>query len=279
MNDLKVRANGLDFHLVDYGGSGEVVFCVHGLTANSRFWDAVALALTTSYRVIAIDLRGRGDSCKPEEGYSLDEHAKDLNTVLEVLSIDRVIFMGHSLGAIIGCCFAANYKEKVSHLILVDGGADFEPLVIDLLQSSLDRLDRIFPSLEDYLQFMRKSPFFSDWNRYVEQYFLADVMELEEGSVRSKVTRNVVAQELQALQEVSINRFHEHIRVPILILWAPQCLLHPTAYLITKEKGEELAGRHPFSRFSEITGSNHFSIVFSKHEALVREVKEFLSFP
>ncbi len=277
MQHMKIKVNGIDLHVVDYGGQGEVILCVHGLTANSRFWDCVAERLVDEYRVIAFDLRGRGDSEKPHSGYNLRQHTEDAKEVLDALGVKKAIFMGHSLGAMIGSCFAATYPERLSHLILVDGGADFDPAVVDLLHSSIDRLEKVFPNFDTYLTQMKSSPFFKEWNHYVQQYFYFDVLHQVDGSVRSKVSKHAIQLELQALEEISINSFHEQIQAPTLVLWAPRCLLHPDAYLITREKGEELVAKIPLSRFVEVEHSNHYSIVFSSYPFVVLEVKRFLN--
>ena len=55
----------------------KTVVCVHGLSANHTCWASVAGVLSPEYRVIAYDLRGRGDSDKPDTGYSLEAHGDD----------------------------------------------------------------------------------------------------------------------------------------------------------------------------------------------------------
>lgn len=277
LRDLKTNVNGIDIHVVDYGGNGDTIICVHGLTANARFWDSVAEPLTKNFRVIAIDLRGRGDSEKPIEGYTLEQHASDIVGVLDHLKVEQTIFLGHSLGAMIGVCFAAKHPNRLKKLILIDGGANIQTEVIDVLQPSINRLDHLYKSFEFYCEQMKKIPFFQPWNHYLHQYFYADVQHLSDGQVKTKASKEVIIAELRALKGKPINNYHSQIKVPTLIFYAPQCLLHPTAYLITKEKGIELASSIPNSKFVEVTSSNHFSIVFQNHKIVVREINCFLN--
>ena len=68
----KVKGDGIEINLAVWEGAGKSILCVHGITANCRCWDVLADPLTPEYRVIAMDLRGRGASDKPAEGYALD---------------------------------------------------------------------------------------------------------------------------------------------------------------------------------------------------------------
>ena len=105
----KAKGDGVQINLATWPGDAGPVLCVHGITANCRCWDVLAEALTPDYRVIAMDLRGRGQSEKPSAGYSLGHHLRDINCLLDDLQLERAVIMGHSLGAFIGLAFAAQY--------------------------------------------------------------------------------------------------------------------------------------------------------------------------
>ncbi|MEB1806156.1 MAG: alpha/beta hydrolase [Bacillaceae bacterium] len=277
MKDKKIEANGLQFHIVDYGGQGEeTILCIHGLTANARCWDAVAERLIHRYRVLALDLRGRGDSEKPQSGYSIKQHAEDINKIIQQLNLDQVILVGHSLGAMIGVVFSSMYPKMVSSLILIDGGEDLRPEVVDLLQPSIERVEKQYETFAGYKAQVSEIPFFSPWNDYLEQYFYADVTHCEDGSVVSKTKKVIINEELINLTKLTINECHEAIQVPTLILWAPNCLFHPTAYLISEENGVKLAHMIDGGKFVEIRGANHFSILFHEYQQTSSEILNFL---
>ncbi|MGP3562566.1 alpha/beta fold hydrolase [Geobacillus sp. BK01] len=276
MKDKKINANGIDLHLVDFGGTGETIICVHGLTANSRYWDSVAERLVDSYRVLAIDLRGRGDSEKPASGYHIRQHTEDILQVIDYFGLEKVIYMGHSLGALIGASFAAAYPERLSRLILIDGGVNVDERVFEKIRPAIERLDMVFPDFATYLNEMKKNPFFDEWNEYVEQYFYADVEHRFDGSVRSKVCKQAVMEELKALKVTPIDEFYRHIKIPTLLLWAPDSFKDGKTFMVTKERWEQLTSSLPYSSFVEIHKANHYSIILSKYGQLVDEVKKFL---
>ncbi|HEY9766521.1 MAG TPA: alpha/beta hydrolase, partial [Chroococcales cyanobacterium] len=200
MKDSKVRVNGIDLHLADFGGQGETIFCVHGLSSNCRIWDALAERLTDQYRVLAIDLRGRGDSDKPDSGYNIPQHVEDIKALLDSLDLEKIVFCGHSLGASIGAAFATTYPERVSRLILVDGSADVGDVVFDLLRPSIDRLGKVSPDFSSYIGAVKAGPFFPEWNAYIEQHYYFDAQHNPDGSVVSKVKKSAIEEEIVALQ-------------------------------------------------------------------------------
>ena len=102
---IRTRGNGIDIQLALWSGEGRAIMCVHGLTANCRCWDTMAASLAPRHKLIALDLRGRGLSEKPTEGYYVEQHCRDIGAVIENFGIERPILMGHSLGALIALVF------------------------------------------------------------------------------------------------------------------------------------------------------------------------------
>ncbi|MEW6425599.1 MAG: alpha/beta hydrolase [Bacillota bacterium] len=275
VRDLKVNVNGKELHLIDWEGSGTPIICVHGLTANGRCWDALAEKLSPEYRVIAYDLPGRGDSAKPASGYGIPAHAEDILVIMGRLGLDRVTLVGHSLGASIGCYFAAWYPDRLQKLVLVDGGMDPDPRLIEVIKPSVDRIGQLFATFQAYLDYNRSIPFFAEWSPYLEQYFYYDVVHHPDGSVSSKVSKDAVSQDIKSFNSVTINDLHRKIKTPTLVLWAPQGLVLPGVFVLSREKGEEIARTIPGSRFAVVEDSNHYTIIMKGQ--IVQEIRGFLA--
>lgn len=156
--------HGVKIQVAQWGDEGKPILCVHGITANCRCWDVIADALIPTHTILAMDLRGRGLSESPDTGYSTAHHCKDLLAILDDLNLEKAIIMGHSLGAFIAMAFGAQHPKRVDRIILVDGGGKLSEIqmmkVFSGIKPSLDRLGRIFPSFEDYLDHMKKRPVF-----------------------------------------------------------------------------------------------------------------------
>src|SRR5262245_43455032 len=93
-----VTVGRLRLHYREAGGVGGPVLCLHGIGSNARAWDGLAAALAPDYRVIAPDLRGRGESDKPDGPYGLSAHEADALGLLDHRGIERAVVLGWSLG-------------------------------------------------------------------------------------------------------------------------------------------------------------------------------------
>src|SRR5262249_37557409 len=92
----RIPGAGVALAALEWAGRGPAVVAIHGLTANHRCWASVADALAPDVRLIAYDLRGRGESDKPPTGYSLAIHGDDLAALLDHFGLRRVVLIGHS---------------------------------------------------------------------------------------------------------------------------------------------------------------------------------------
>lgn len=94
-----------------------------------------------------------------------------------------MVFVGHSMGAMIGAYLAAEHPERVSGLVLIDGGAEVTDEIDALISpSSIKRLERTYSSREAYIEHVKNLPAFKDrWDEHLERYFADDVKPDEDG--------------------------------------------------------------------------------------------------
>jgi pimeloyl-ACP methyl ester carboxylesterase len=102
----------------------DTVVLVHGINVQAHTWDPVAAVLAERRRVIAIDLRGHGDSDWAQSGYALSSFVGDLTLLLEQLDLDRIDLVGHSLGARVAIGFAGEHPDRIRTLALSDTGPE-----------------------------------------------------------------------------------------------------------------------------------------------------------
>jgi len=116
---------GTDGTLIYYKdwGRGEPVLFSHGWPVSCDLWEAQMLYLAGhGYRVIAFDRRGHGHSSQPWSGYSNDQFADDLQSLIETLGLTRTTLVGHAMGAgEIARYVARHGTERVSRLTFVSG--------------------------------------------------------------------------------------------------------------------------------------------------------------
>ena len=262
----------------EWPGKGAPVVCIHGLTANHTCWASVADILTPDYRLIAYDLRGRGESDKPAAGYDLETHGQDLLALLDHFGLKRAVLVGHSLGAHIALRVAAHHSARVSKLVLVDGGLDVRAEILDSLAPAINRLGIEFPSLEMFLQMVRALPMFAGrWNDYLERYFRYDVETLPSGAVRSKASKPAIDEELQNLQRERLWVWHHKVRCPTLIFRAPDGLLTATDCLMTQDEAEAMAHAIPASKLVLVPATNHYTVLLGANPKVKLALRRFLA--
>jgi pimeloyl-ACP methyl ester carboxylesterase len=111
---------GVTLEVLDWGGSGPAMVMLAGLGNNAHVFDKFADQFTESFRVIAITRRGFGASSRPERGYDLKTRALDDIKVLDALSLDKVIFVGHSIAGDELSRLGSEYPHRVEKLVYLD---------------------------------------------------------------------------------------------------------------------------------------------------------------
>lgn len=115
------HANGIRQHYLRYGGKGQPLLVIPGITSPAITWGFVAEKLGETHDVYVLDVRGRGLSeSGPTLDYSLDTCADDVISLLEVLDLRDVIVLGHSMGARHAIRAARRQGNRMAQLILVD---------------------------------------------------------------------------------------------------------------------------------------------------------------
>ncbi len=275
----RAKGDGVQINLATWPGDAGPVLCVHGITANCRCWDVLAEALIPDYQVIAMDLRGRGQSDKPPAGYSLDHHLRDINCLLDDLQLERAVIMGHSLGAFIGLAFAAQYPERTDRLILVDGAGDLSTdqmnKVFVGIKPALDRLGQIFPSADAYLDRMKQAPYLHPWTSVIETYCRYEI-EAVDGGVRTNIDPAHIQEEAANIRKVNCASFYPGLRPKVLILRAPNGLLSQDDLLLPEDVINKMTDEIPDARRFDVTDTNHYGILMKSHVARDQVIREFL---
>ena len=103
------------------GAGGPHLVLLHGLAGSGTWWKRNLPALSSAFRVTAIDLPGFGSS-HPDARLILDEVPAQVAALLGELGIERAHVMGHSMGGLVAAGLAADHPELVDRLVLVDAG-------------------------------------------------------------------------------------------------------------------------------------------------------------
>jgi pimeloyl-ACP methyl ester carboxylesterase len=115
----KVRVNDVTLFFTK-AGEGVPILLVHGWMGTSYHWRKVMPLLAARHRVVAVDVRGYGESDKPDAGYDGETIADDLHQLARTLGLGRPIVVGHDMGALPALLLAARHPDAVRGLVYVD---------------------------------------------------------------------------------------------------------------------------------------------------------------
>jgi pimeloyl-ACP methyl ester carboxylesterase len=111
--------NGIRLHYL-LGGKGSAVVLLHGYAETSHMWIPIMPLLAKNHTVIVPDLRGAGDSAKPESGYDKKNMAVDIHDLVTSLKLDRVTIVGHDIGLMVAYAYAAQFPQATDRVVLMD---------------------------------------------------------------------------------------------------------------------------------------------------------------
>ena len=211
----------MGLHTIRYGTTPVQLVLVHGLASNARLWDGVGAELAArGHASIAVDLRGHGESPKPEAGYDFDSVVGDLLPLLT----DEPVVVGQSYGGNVVIHLAAHHPDLVRGVVCVDGGAidlrqRFAKLedAVTAMKPPYDRFEGTPPDVMEarMRQSMPDAP--ETWIQGAMACF-----DTVDGGVRSRLTWSRHRQIIEAMWHEPPTELFPKIEVPVLFLMASE---------------------------------------------------------
>ena len=148
--------NGLALHYLEWGRpEAPPVVCVHGYTSSAQAFNAPARHLRTRYHILALDVRGHGESAwSPTAAYRYADQASDLAAFVDRLELEKFVLIGTSMGGIIAMAYAAEHSDRLLGLVLNDIGPEAEAGTQRITQTVGSRPDD-FATLEEAMAYRR----------------------------------------------------------------------------------------------------------------------------
>ncbi|WNB90804.1 alpha/beta hydrolase [Bacillus sp. NEB1478] len=272
-----LSSDGTKITAYDHGGTGEPIIFLHYLGGIAQLWQPVIKHFIQNHRVITYDLRGHGKSDQPEEGYTFEDTAKDLDTVLDHFKVNKAHLVGSSYGCMVGLYYASNRKDRVLSLVQCDGAMInntgdnglYEETLEEHLAKFKDQFDSDYESVEAYKQFYRDN--WEPWNEsrafYVEQY---EPRIKKNGKVGPRTKRETLEKIISELYYVDFLTWYEKVKCPVLFLPAEQ-----EGHL---EKTKEFLGKVskvlPYCKTIIISGTIHL-MMYDHEEKLIEAIQLF----
>ncbi len=260
------------FHTLSYtlwrpAAAGEaaldrVVICVHGLTRNGRDFDPLAGALAEAgFLVVCPDMVGRGESdwLAAPEGYGLPQYCADVTSLIARLGVERVDWVGTSMGGLIGMTLAAQANTPLGRLVLNDVGP-FIPQAALARIASYAGTDPRFADLAEAEAYLREihAPFaLSDahW-RHLTEHSVRPADELADDGRGNSLRLHYDPAILTSLgtepfEDIDLWALWDEIEREVLVLRGAE------SDLLLAETAEEMTERGPRAEVVEIPGCGH----------------------
>lgn len=278
--DKYIKTNGIQLHALDYPGDGSTLIYLPGLTATAYLFDGVAQSgLTPRFRILGLDLRGRGRSDKPESGYTMADHAADVIGVLDAEGITRATLVGHSFGGLLSLYLAANHPDRVERIVIIDAAKSAASQeVAEMIRPSLDRLGVVLPSADVYIAAIKQAPYLDEWNDSLEAYFRADMQVNADGTVQAHASAQAIGAVIDGILEEDWDAIINGVSCPAILINATEPYGPPgSPPIVTEAQARETAVQMQNCQYVHVPG-NHITMVFGENAKNVADaIMKFIS--
>ena len=272
----RVSGDGVELAFGYWPGRRAPVVAIHGLTASFVSFAGVAERLNGRRPLFAPDLRGRGNSDKPEGPYGMAQHARDVAVAMQTLELGPSVIVGHSMGAFVATALAEQNPELVSGIIMIDGGyvpdlpvgVDASQMLDATLAMRIAQLTQTYDSRSAFLEFWRSQPNFpaDEWNPWTEAFLNYEV----EGdtTVKPKASASAVRLDVaEAFKKDEIVGRLRSLRVPVLLLRAERGLEPGQPPIFPDSMMQSFRECIHDMKDEMISGTTHFTITLGERGA------------
>lgn len=239
---MKIHSNGVDINVHDAGQGEPAIVFLHYWGGSSRTWRHVTGLLAPSFRTIAMDQRGWGESGAGTGDYGIATLAADAMGVVEALDLERYVVVGHSMGGKVAQWIAASQPKGLAGAVLVAPASPSPSILPEeqraMLSRAYDSRDSVLWSLENVLT--------------AHALAATDAEQVVADSLRGTPGAKL-AWPMQSMCE-DISAMVPRIQVPVLIVAGELDRVDPPAQV----KAEVLA-RIPTASLHELPGTGHLS--------------------
>ncbi|WP_400162186.1 alpha/beta fold hydrolase [Brevibacillus sp. TJ4] len=262
--------------VLEYGEAGSstapVLLLLHAIRSTKMLYAGIIPELAKQYRVIAVDLRGHGGSIR-EAPYSFEQIVDDLAAWLEGMQIERLTVVAASFAAVVAQMLAIRFPEKVSGLILLDGGYyRLREVPGFSVEKTADRLaGTSFSSLaEAERQFSE---------RYGEGglpagWMAGELVQAEDGQYRYALPREAFVGYFQAYSTFDKDTLFRGISCPVLLLLADEQYTSPQQRPFLRQAAAAYPEMVKDACVKGIAGAQHLLMVTHPRET-IREIHAF----
>jgi len=214
-----VQVDGQDVYYYDNHANGPVIVMLHGFSGSRTNWLRLAQTMRSdidlaTFRIIAPDLRGHGDSKRDLTGsYHIADQVAFVNHLMSTLKVDKFHLVGNSMGGAISSLYAARYPEQVLSLTLIspagvhDTPSEMDKILAEGANPLIAKTEQDFYNILNFV--MEKKPFIPGSIARAEA----------EIAVSREAINQKIFKDIRSDIELGLDKEFESIKAPTLIVW------------------------------------------------------------
>lgn len=265
--DQYITVNGLRLHYLDWGSAAKPPFIMlHGISRVAHQFDHIAPRFQADYHVIAIEMRGHGDSAwSPTGDYLVEDYVKDLEAFVDQLHLRNITLLGNSTGGRVVQVYAGLHPDRVARLISEDVGPERTNDIASAFARQVQQEANGWASEEELLASLKKSnPRTPD--EILAAYAHFGTKKRADGRIEWKRDPNLA----RGFVPTELWRFVEKIQCPTLYV------LGGASRIVPPETQKKLMETLPDVRIVVMPGLGHYPDQEATGE-FIGIVKEFLA--
>ncbi len=254
-----------------------VVVCVHGVTRVSDDFDALAQTLCSDFRVVCPDVAGRGrsDPLRNAAYYQLPQYVSDMVTLIARLDVEKVAWVGTSMGGLIGMGLASLPGTPIARMVINDVGPLLDPVALTRIGKYISQPIR-FKKFDEAVDYIRTvSATFGEHSEAEWRKLAADALRQDEEDMWTRNYDLRIAEsfktftpEAAASSEAALWAAYDAIKCPTLLLRGAQ------SDLLRTETAQQMTQRGPRARLVEFANVGHAPTLL--HADQINVVADFL---
>ena len=270
--------DGLKLYARDYESreSAPVIILIPGLTRNSADFEDLCESLAAQYRLLAVDLRGRGrsDADSNPHNYHPGTYAEDIACLLRAAAVESALFIGTSLGGMVAMTLAASSPGSVKGIVLNDVGPEIDPRGLarirsyvvgsrdinswrEAVEATREIQEEVLPDLSD-----------SEWEVFTRRLYIEDAEGTPVLNFDPGISVLLEAQDPSAEPADLWPLFAGLKGIPLMVIRGEH------SDILSNEIVAKMVAAHPTLTYLEVQGRGHAPLL--NEPGVVPAIKEFL---
>jgi esterase len=247
--DRNITVNGLRIHYLEWGSAGKrPLILLHGIARVAHTFDHLAPHFSKDHHVIAVDMRGHGDSAwDPQGAYLVEDYVRDIEGLVAQLKLRNIVLWGNSTGGRVAQVFAGSHRELVSAVIVEDVGPERPPAISNRRADRMNQEAKGWATVDELLAQAK-----TDYPRTAEAVLRSFVQHGSKQNAQGRIVWKRDPAILNGFVPTELWAIVRRIKAPVIYI------LGGASTIVPRETQEELRRALPQAEIVTMPGLGHY---------------------